>query len=189
MRRATADNITNGVSRMRVGSDADADDTRRASGKESPHSHCEEEPEDAEDLETRPVGVRGGRRGGCGRQQKAASRGGRGSKGPMGKKGGKHPAWSVEETVNLARVKRDEQARFDRMPHNYGRMRNRECKLHDLQKRLVEVGVKRTTDDIGKKCDNLFQQYKKVQRYQNAFGGKNFFILTLALRSEEGFNF
>ncbi|GBG62913.1 hypothetical protein CBR_g34285 [Chara braunii] len=73
MRRATTDNITNGVSLMRVGSDADADDCRRASGEESPDSHCEEEPEDADDLEIRPVGVRGGRRGGCGRQQKAAS--------------------------------------------------------------------------------------------------------------------
>ncbi|GBG86769.1 hypothetical protein CBR_g42054 [Chara braunii] len=115
MRPATADNITNGVSWMRVGNDADADDTRRASGEESPDSHCEEEPEDAEDLDIRPVG--------------------------------------------------------------------------DLQKRLVEVGMKRTTDDIGKKWDNLFQQYKNVQRYQNASGGKNFFILTPALRTEEGFSF
>ncbi|GBG92649.1 hypothetical protein CBR_g56614 [Chara braunii] len=154
---------TNGVSRMRVGSDADADDTRRASGDESPDSHCEEEAEDAEDLEIRPVGMRGGRRGGCGRQQMAASRGGRGSKGPVGEKGGKHPAWSVEEMVKLARAKRDQQglAHFEGMPHNYGRMCNREWKLHDLQKRLVEVVVKRTTDNIGKKWDNVFHQYKK----------------------------
>ncbi|GBG76186.1 hypothetical protein CBR_g21935 [Chara braunii] len=85
MRRATADNIMNGVSQMRVGSDVDSDDCRRASGEESPDSHCEEEPKDAEDLEIRPIGVRGGRRGGCGRQQKAASRGGRG--GSCGREG------------------------------------------------------------------------------------------------------
>ncbi|GBG92200.1 hypothetical protein CBR_g54645 [Chara braunii] len=189
MRRAIADNIRNGVSRMRVGSDVDADDTRRTSGEESPDSHYEEEPEDAEDLEIRPVGVRGGRRGGCGRQHKAASRGGRGSKGPVGEKGGKHPPWSIEVMIKLARAKRDQQAHFEGMPHNYGRMRNMEWKLQDLQKRLVEVGVKRTTDDIGKKWDNLFHQYKKVQRYQNASGGKNFFILTPALRTKEGFDF
>ncbi|GBG92653.1 hypothetical protein CBR_g56618 [Chara braunii] len=35
MRRAIADNITNGVSRMSVGRDTNADDTRRASGEES----------------------------------------------------------------------------------------------------------------------------------------------------------
>ncbi|GBG85740.1 hypothetical protein CBR_g40468 [Chara braunii] len=49
--------------------------------------------------------------------------------------------------------------------------------------------VKRTTDDIGKKWDNLFQQYKNVQRYQNASRGNNFFNLTPALRTKEGFNF
>ncbi|GBG64423.1 hypothetical protein CBR_g44308 [Chara braunii] len=158
MRRATADNITNEVSRMRVGSDADADE-------ESPDSHCEEEPEDADDLEIRPIG------------------------GSVGEKGGKHPAWSVEEMIKLARAKRDRHAHFEGMPHNYGRTRNREWKLQDLQKRLVDVGVKRTTDDIGKKWDNLFHHYKKVQRYQNTSRGKNFFILTSALRTEEGFNF
>ncbi|GBG63325.1 hypothetical protein CBR_g37682 [Chara braunii] len=58
-----------------------------------------------------------------------------------------------------------------------------------LAKALLEVGVIRTTDDISKKWDNLFQQYKNVQRYQNASEGKNFFNLTPALRTEEGFNF
>ncbi|GBG88034.1 hypothetical protein CBR_g46405 [Chara braunii] len=81
---------------------------------------------------------------------------------PAGDKGGKHRTWSVVEMVKLDRAKRDQQAHFVGMPHNYGRMRNREWKLQDLQKRLVEVDVKRTTDDIGKKWDNLFQQYKKI---------------------------
>ncbi|GBG41498.1 hypothetical protein CBR_g87819, partial [Chara braunii] len=96
---------------------------------------------------------------------------------------------SVEEMLKLARAKRDQQAHFEGMPHNYGRMRNREWKLLDLQKRLAEVGVDRTTDDIGKKWDNVVQQYKKVQRYQNMSGGKNFFTLTPATRADEGFNF
>ncbi|GBG70059.1 hypothetical protein CBR_g4887 [Chara braunii] len=189
MRRAATENITTGVSRLRVGSDVDADDSRRASGDESPDSRYEEDAEDGEGLEIRPVAARGGRRGGRGRQQRGESRGGRGSRTPVGDKGGKHPAWSVEEMLKLARAKRDQQAHFEGMPHNYGRMRNREWKLLDLQKRLAEVGVDRTTDDIGKKWDNVFQQYKKVQRYQNMSGGKNFFTLTPATRADEGFNF
>ncbi|GBG78636.1 hypothetical protein CBR_g27862 [Chara braunii] len=189
MRRAGADNITTGVSRLRVGSDMDADDNRRASGDDSPDSRYEDDAEDAEGLEIRPVAARGGRRGGVGRQQRAASCGGRGSNAPVGDKGGKHQAWSVEEMLKLARAKRDQQAHFEGMPHNYGRMRNREWKLQDLQTRLAEVGVNKTTNDISKKWDNVFQQYKKVQRYQNMSVGKNFFILTPAMRTEEGFNF
>ncbi|GBG93230.1 hypothetical protein CBR_g61205 [Chara braunii] len=91
--------------------------------------------------------------------------------------------------LKRARAKRDQQAHFEGMPHNYRRMRNREWKLQDLQNRLLEVGVNRMTDDIGKKWDNLFQQYKKMQRYQNASGGKNFFNLTPALRTKEGLYF
>ncbi|GBG86454.1 hypothetical protein CBR_g41449 [Chara braunii] len=189
MRCAATENITTGVSRLRVGSDVDADDSRRASGDESQCSCYEEDAEDGEGLEIRPVAARGGRRGGRGRQQRGESRGGRGSRAPVGNKGGKHPAWSVEEMLKLAPAKRDQQAHFEGMPHNYGRMRNMESKLLDLQKRLAEVGVDRTTDDIGKKWDNIFQQYKKVQRYQNMSDGKNFFTLTPATRADEGFNF
>ncbi|GBG92705.1 hypothetical protein CBR_g56844 [Chara braunii] len=189
MRRAAAENITTVVSRLHVRSDVDADDGRRASGDESPDSRYEDDAKDGEGLEIRPVAARGGRRGGRRRQQRGESRGGRGSKAPVGDKGGKHPAWSVEEMLKLARAKRDQQAHFEGMPHNYDRMRNREWKLLDLQKRLAEVGVNRATDDIGKKWDNVFQQYKKVQRYQNMSGGKNFFTLTSATRADEGFNF
>ncbi|GBG59190.1 hypothetical protein CBR_g32206 [Chara braunii] len=189
MRRAAAKNITTVVSTLRVGSDVDADNSRQASGDESPYSRYEDDAEDGEGLEIRPVAARGGRRGGRGRQRRDGSRGGRGSKAPVGDKGGKHPAWSVEEMLKLARAKRDQQAHFEGMPHNYGRMRNREWKLLDLQKRLAEVGVSRATNDIGKKWDNVFQQYRKVQRYQNMSGGKNFFTLTPATRADEGFNF
>ncbi|GBG79175.1 hypothetical protein CBR_g28891 [Chara braunii] len=75
MHGPTAENITNGVSRMRVGSDADADDTRRATGDESSKFHCEDEADNAERLVIRPLGVRGGGRGGCRRQQNRGSRG------------------------------------------------------------------------------------------------------------------
>ncbi|GBG81691.1 hypothetical protein CBR_g32686 [Chara braunii] len=185
-----AENITNGVSRMRVASgEPNAEDSQRASDYESKDVICEDEVEDADDMEIRPLPVRGRGRGGGVCQEKVVSRGGRRSKGPPGKKVGKHPLRSVEEMLKLARAKRDQQAHFEGMPHNYGRMRNKEWKLQDLQKRLLEVGVVRTTDDIGKKWDNLFQQYKKVQRYQNASGGKNFFNLIPALRTKEGFNF
>ncbi|GBG86258.1 hypothetical protein CBR_g41251 [Chara braunii] len=164
MWRAATENITTGVSRLHVGSDVDADDSRRASGDESPDSRYEEDAEDGEGLEIRPVAARGGRRGGRGRQKRGESRGGRGSRAPVGDKGGKHPVWSVEEMLKLARAKRDQQAHFEGMPHNYGRMRNREWKLLDLQKWLAE-------------------------RYQNMSGGKNFFTLTPATRADKGFNF
>ncbi|GBG65379.1 hypothetical protein CBR_g50740 [Chara braunii] len=189
MRHAAAENITTGVSKLRVGSDVDVDDNRRASGDESPDFRYEDDVEDGEGLEIRPVAAHGGRRGGRERQQRGESRGGQGSKASVGDKGGKHPTWSVEEMLKLARAKRDQQAYFEGMPHNYGRMRNREWKLLDLQKRLAGVGVNRATDDIGKNWDKAFQQYKKVQRYQNMFGGQNFFTLTPATRADEGFNF
>ncbi|GBG85741.1 hypothetical protein CBR_g40469 [Chara braunii] len=161
MRGPTAENITNRMSSMRVGSDADGDNTLRATGDESSGFHCEDEADDEEELEIRPLGVRGRGRGGCECQQNRGSRRGRISKAPAGDKGGKHPTWSVEEMLKLAQVKRDQQAHFDGMPHNYGPIRNREWKLQDLQKRLVE----------------------------NASWGKNFFNLTPALRTKEGFNF
>ncbi|GBG61242.1 hypothetical protein CBR_g19774 [Chara braunii] len=166
-----------------------AEDSQRTSDYESTDVICEDEAEDADDMEIRPLPVRGRERGGGVRQEKAVSRVGRHSKGPSGEKAGKQPSWSVEEMLKLAQAKRDQQAHFEGMPHNYERMRNREWNLQDLQKRLLEVGVDRTTNDIGKKRDNLFQQYKKVQRYQNASGGKNFFNLAPVLRTEEGFNF
>ncbi|GBG66985.1 hypothetical protein CBR_g74671 [Chara braunii] len=190
MRQMAAENITNGVSRMHVASgEPNAEDSQRASDYESTDVICEDEAEDADDMEIRPLPVRGRGRGGGVRQEKAVSHGGRRSKGPPGEKAGKHPSWSVKKMMKLARTKRDQQAHFEGMPHNYGRMCNREWKLHDLQKHLLEVGVDRTSDDIGKKWDNLFQQYKKVQGYQNGSGGKNFFNLTHALRTEGGFNF
>ncbi|GBG59142.1 hypothetical protein CBR_g32159 [Chara braunii] len=126
MRGPTTENITNEVSRMCVGSDANADDTRRATGDESLDFHCVDEADDAEELEIRPLGVRGRGRGGCGHQQNRGSCGGRISKVPAGDKGGKHPTWNVEEMLKLARTKWDRQARFDGMPHNYGRMRKGE---------------------------------------------------------------
>ncbi|GBG72201.1 hypothetical protein CBR_g11133 [Chara braunii] len=66
MRGPTAENITNGVSTMRVVSDANANDTRRATGDESSNFHCEDEANDAKELEIRPLGARGRGRGGCG---------------------------------------------------------------------------------------------------------------------------
>ncbi|GBG89689.1 hypothetical protein CBR_g49542 [Chara braunii] len=175
--------------RMRVASgELNAEDSQRASDYESTDVICEDEVEDADDMEIRPLLVRGKGRGGGVRQEKAVSRGGRRSKGPPSEKAGKHPSWSVKEMLKLVQAKRDQQAHFEGMAHNYGRMHNREWKLQDLQKRLLEVGVDRTTNNIGKKWDNLFQQYKKVQRYETASGGKNFFNLTPSLRTEEGVN-
>ncbi|GBG76016.1 hypothetical protein CBR_g21256 [Chara braunii] len=157
MRQMVAENITNGVSRMRVASgEPNAEDSQRASDYESTDVICEDEAEDADDMEIRPLPVRGRGRGGVVHQEKFVFRGGRRSKCPPGEKAGKRPT---------------------------------EWKLQDLQKRLLEAGVERTVDGIGKKWDNLFQRYKKVQRYQNASRGKNFFNLAHALRTEEGFNF
>ncbi|GBG86084.1 hypothetical protein CBR_g40987 [Chara braunii] len=188
MHRLSTENKTNEVPRMRVGSDGDASDSQRASGDESPDVLWEDEAEDADELEIRPMAVRGRGRGGGRHQHKVVSHAGHESKGFVGEKGDKHPTWSVEKMLKLTRAMRDQQAHFAGMPHNYGRMRNKESKQQDLHKRLVEVGVNKTTDNIDKKWDNLFQQYKKVQRYQNTSGAKNFFNLC-ALRTEEGFDF
>ncbi|GBG60779.1 hypothetical protein CBR_g12517 [Chara braunii] len=160
MRQASVENITNGVSRMRVASEEkNVEDSLRASDYESPDVLCEEEVEDVEDMETRLVPMHGRERGGGMRQEKVVSHYGHRSKGPAGEKGGKHPPWGFGKMIKLARAKRNQQAHFEAlgMQHNYERMRNREWKLQEPQKCLMEVGMNKTTGDIGKKWDNLFQ--------------------------------
>ncbi|GBG69407.1 hypothetical protein CBR_g4101 [Chara braunii] len=75
------------------------------------------------------------------------------------------------------------------LSHNYGRMKTKEWKWEDMSKRMVNAGRPKDADDCLKKWDNLFQNYKKIQRFQNASGRPDFFRLTNEERKEHNFKF
>ncbi|GBG83664.1 hypothetical protein CBR_g37466 [Chara braunii] len=51
------------------------------------------------------------------------------------------------------------------------------------------MGVTREAVDCGKKWDNLMQQFKKVHKFQNLSGWKDYFKLASKARRSEGFSF
>ncbi|GBG91307.1 hypothetical protein CBR_g52193 [Chara braunii] len=73
--------------------------------------------------------------------------------------------------------------------HNYGRMRTKEWKWDDIAKRMANAGRPKDVDDCMKKWDNLFQNYKKIQRFQNESGRPDFFGLSNEERKEHNFKF
>ncbi|GBG69966.1 hypothetical protein CBR_g4794 [Chara braunii] len=97
--------------------------------------------------------------------------------------------WPVGDTVALVRAKRDQDLYFAGMGHNFGGMKTREWRWEDVRQRLVKLGVQRKAVDCGKKWDNLMQQFKKVHKYQNLSGGKDYFKLASSARRSEGFSF
>ncbi|GBG58760.1 hypothetical protein CBR_g160 [Chara braunii] len=68
-------------------------------------------------------------------------------------------------------------------------MKTREWKWEDVRGRLQSMGVTREVVDCGKKWDNLMQQFKKVHKFQNLSGGKDYFKLASMVRRSKGFNF
>ncbi|GBG87595.1 hypothetical protein CBR_g45747 [Chara braunii] len=73
--------------------------------------------------------------------------------------------------------------------HNYGRMRTKEWKWDDIAKRMANAGRPKDVDDCMKKWDNLFQNYKKIERFQNANGQADFFRISNEERKEHNFKF
>ncbi|GBG84985.1 hypothetical protein CBR_g39449 [Chara braunii] len=51
------------------------------------------------------------------------------------------------------------------------------------------MGITREGIDCEKKWDNLMQQFKKVHKFRNLSGGKDYFKLASKARQSEGFNF
>ncbi|GBG68134.1 hypothetical protein CBR_g2685 [Chara braunii] len=73
--------------------------------------------------------------------------------------------------------------------HNYRRMRTKEWKWEDIAKRMANAGRPKDADDCMKKWDNIFQNYKKIQRFQNSSGRPDFFRLSNEERKEYNFKF
>ncbi|GBG89054.1 hypothetical protein CBR_g48765 [Chara braunii] len=97
--------------------------------------------------------------------------------------------WSVGDTIALVRAKRDQDLYIAGMGTSFARMKTREWKWEDVRARLQSMGVTREAVDCGKKWDNLMQQFKKVHKFQNLSGEKDYFKLASKARRSKGFSF
>ncbi|GBG65279.1 hypothetical protein CBR_g50321 [Chara braunii] len=97
--------------------------------------------------------------------------------------------WSVGDTIALVRVKRDQDVYIVGLGHSLAHMKTREWKWEDVRARLEIMGVTRKAIDCVKKWDNLMQQFKKVHKFQNLSGRKDYFKLASSARRSEGFSF
>ncbi|GBG62497.1 hypothetical protein CBR_g30816 [Chara braunii] len=146
--------------------------------------------DDDDDVEIRPLGKTTGRGkgrlrgGGCGRS------GGRGGRGGASDDGGKSVTyWSTDDQLRLVRCKREQDMHLAGLGHYYGWMRTEEWKWDDIAKRMANMGTSKEVDDCSRKWDNLFQNYKKIQRFQGKSGEADFFRLANKEREEDNFKF
>ncbi|GBG66802.1 hypothetical protein CBR_g68788 [Chara braunii] len=186
----TVENITRGVSNMRAHSDGGDDDGVGSDDADERLTEDVDTEDDKEDIPVRPLGKTGGR----GRaRNKGVVRGRsvcRGSRGCVSDDSGKSVTyWSPEEQLQLVRCKREQEMHLAGLGHNYRRMRTKDWKWDDIAKRMASAGKPKDADDCMKKWDNLFQNYKKIQRFQNASGRPDFFGLTNEERKEHNFKF
>ncbi|GBG65288.1 hypothetical protein CBR_g50330 [Chara braunii] len=111
-----------------------------------------------------------------------------GGRGGASDDGGKSATYrSPEDQMLLVRCKREQDMHLVGLGHNYSRMQTKEWKWDDIAKRMANAGRPRDVDDCMKKWDNLFQNYKKIQRFQNASGQPDFFRLSNEERKEHNF--
>ncbi|GBG91750.1 hypothetical protein CBR_g53602 [Chara braunii] len=89
----------------------------------------------------------------------------------------------------LVRCKREQEMHLAGLGHNNSRMRTKEWKWVHIAKRMANGGSPKDADDCMKKWDNLFQNYKKIQRFQNASGRPDFFKLSNDERKEHNLKF
>ncbi|GBG86719.1 hypothetical protein CBR_g41783 [Chara braunii] len=186
----TVENITRGVLNMRAHSDGGNDDGVGGDDADERLTEDVDAGDDDEDIPVRPLGKTGGRgRARC----RVTVRGrsvGRGGRGCVSDEAGKSVTyWSLEEQLQLVRCKREQDMHLAGLGHNYGRMRTKDWKWDDIAKRMASAGKPKDADDCMKKWDNLFQNYKKIQRFQNASGRPDFFGLTNEERKEHNFKF
>ncbi|GBG65485.1 hypothetical protein CBR_g51080 [Chara braunii] len=189
LRQAGVDTITRGVQELHVdeGGDAAAEEPFNCDDVDD-----EEDCNSDELPDVRPLGRKA--RGGGASAKKGSTPSNQRNKRRDDDTGGSdgeggHNFWSVGDTVALVRAKRDQDLYFASMGHNFGGMKTREWRWEDVRQRLVKLGVQRKVVDCGKKWDNLMQQFKKVHKYQNLSGGKDYFKLASSARRSEGFSF
>ncbi|GBG90400.1 hypothetical protein CBR_g50648 [Chara braunii] len=146
--------------------------------------------DDDDDIRIRPPRKTGGRGRGRSRGVVRGRSVGRGGKGGASDDGGKSATYrSPEDQMLLVRCKREQDMHLAGLGHNYGRMRTKEWKWDNIAKRMGNVGGPRDANDCMKKWDNLFQNYKKIQRFLNASGQPDFFRLSNEERKEHNFKF
>ncbi|GBG67568.1 hypothetical protein CBR_g697 [Chara braunii] len=145
---------------------------------------------DDNDVPIRPLGKTAGRGKGRGRGGVRGRSVGRGGRGGISDDAGKSPTyWSAEDQILLVRCKQEQDMHLVGLSHNYGRMKTKEWNWEDMSKRMANAGRPTDADDCMKKWDNLFQNYKKIQRFQNASRRPDFFRLTNEERKEHNFKF
>ncbi|GBG88777.1 hypothetical protein CBR_g48394 [Chara braunii] len=186
----TVENITRGVSNMRAHSDGGDDDAGGGDDADGGFKEDREAGDDDDDIHIQPLGRTTGRGKG---HNKGVVRGrsvGRGGIGGVSHDDRKSVAyWSIGDQLLLVRCKREQEMHLAGLGHNYGRMRMKEWKWDDIVKRMANAGRPKDTDDCMKKWDNLFQNYEKIQRFQNASGEADFFRLSNEERKEHNFKF
>ncbi|GBG72060.1 hypothetical protein CBR_g10995 [Chara braunii] len=186
----SVENITRGVSNMRAHSDGGDDDGGAGDDADERFGDDVEAGDDDDDIPIRPLGKTGGRGRGRSRgavRDRSVGRGGRG--GVSDDSGESVTYWTPEEQMQLVRCKREQEMHLAGLGHNYGRMRTKEWKWDDIAKRMANAGRPKEAEDCMKKWDNIFQIYKKVQRFQNASGRPDFFRLSNEERKEHNFKF
>ncbi|GBG59021.1 hypothetical protein CBR_g24369 [Chara braunii] len=186
----TVENITKGVSNMRAHNDGVDENGGAGEDVDDGYREDVEAVDDDGDAPIRPLGKVGGRGRGRGRGGGRGRSARRGSRVADVDDGGKSAAyWSTDDQLLLVRCKREQDMHLVGLGHNYGRMRTKEWKWEDIAKRMANVGCPREADDCMKKWDNLFQNYKKIQRFQNASGEADFFRLSNEERRDHNFKF
>ncbi|GBG87516.1 hypothetical protein CBR_g45574 [Chara braunii] len=188
--RPTVENITRGVPNMRAHSDGGEDDVGFGDDADEGMREDVEAGDDDDDVPIRPLGKTAGTEKGRGRGGVRGRSVGRGGRGGVSGNAGKSPTyWSAEDQMLLVRCKREQDMHLAGLSHSYGRMKTKEWKWEDMSKRMANAGRPKDADDCMKKWDNLFQNYKKIQRFQNASGRPDFFRLTNKERKEHNFKF
>ncbi|GBG91663.1 hypothetical protein CBR_g52699 [Chara braunii] len=184
LHRGETETITRGVQWLHVG---EVEDTAVDEGQ-----GCDDVDDDdgckSNDLpDIRPLGRRA-TRGGSGAKKGPATKP-RQTKNMDDDGEGSRNFWSVGDNVALVRAKRDQDLYIAGLGTSFTRMKTTAWKWEDMRGRLQAMGVTRDAVDCGKKWDNLMQQFKKVHKFQNLSGGKDYFRLASRDRRSEGFSF
>ncbi|GBG83869.1 hypothetical protein CBR_g37666 [Chara braunii] len=188
--RAVVDNITRGVSNMRAHSDGVGDDAAYRNDDDDDETEEINVGDGKHNVDIRPLGKRAGRGRGRTRGGGRGQSNGRAGRGGASEDGSKSATyWTIEEQMLLVRCKREQDMHMAGLGHNHGRMRTKEWKWKDIAKRLAVLGTVKDVDDCFRKWENLFQNYKKIFRFQGKSGGMDFFRLTNEEKKEENFKF
>ncbi|GBG77049.1 hypothetical protein CBR_g23375 [Chara braunii] len=137
----SVENITRGVSNMRVHNDGGDDDGGGGDDADGRFGEDVEAGDDDDDIPIRPLGKTGGRGRGCSRAVVRGRSVGHGGRGGVSDDGGKSVTyWSPEEQIQLVRCKREQEMHLAGLGHNYGQMRTKEWKWEDIAKRMANAG-------------------------------------------------